>query len=174
MEKEKTQPTKVGKTFFIERGDGKIFAMDELEAWNTLNNRSSWQRNDFKLIGTSDGQTYVQTIKSAGLEKNKNDSLINEKSAELTRYLATLDKFKFELLLEDSDEKVVKVKGIIKGLQDEIAEINKEFSKGHQDIIDKAFKAELEKARGNIIYPENQNISTPRGDRDVIMRNMPR
>lgn len=169
-----TPPTKVGKTWFLERGDGKIFACEEREAWNTLFNRSNWQRSDFKIIGVSDGKTYVEAIRNASNDRVKTDALIAQKSTELTRYLNTLDKFKFEELLEDKDEKVVRVKGIIEGIKKEIEELNKQFSKGYQSVVDRAFKEELEKARGHIEYPSNQSVSTPHGSRDVILRNLPR
>lgn len=173
MDKEKTQPTKVGKTWFIERGDGKVFACDEEEAWNTLRNRSNWQRQDFKIVGVSDGRGYVDALQSASKEKAQVDALISTKSTEMTRYLNTLDRFKFEELLEDSNEKVVKVKGIIAGLQKEIDELNQKFAKGYQSVVDKAFKDELERARGHIEYPQNQDIKTPAGSRDTILRSMP-
>lgn len=167
-------PTRVGKTWFLERGDGKVFACEEREAWNTLKNRGNWQRGDFKIIGVSDGKQYVESIKKATADKQIVDAKIAEKSSEMTRYLNTLDKFKFEQLLDDGDEKVVKVKGIIDGLKKDIAELNSQFSKGYQDIVDRAFKEELERAKGHIEMPSNQDIFTPKGDREVIMRNMPR
>jgi len=173
MEIEKSKPTKIGKTWFIERGDGKIFACDEQEAWNTLRNRSNWQRQDFKIIGVSDGTKYVESLKNATKEKELIDAQISTKSAEMTRYLNTLDKFKFELLLDDTDEKVAKVKAIISGLQKEIDELNKQFSQGFQSIVNKAFDEELARARGHIEYPQNQDIKTPGGSRDIILRNMP-
>lgn len=174
-ESQKNLPTKVVKTWFFERGDGKIFSTDEKEAWGILRNKSNWMRTDFKIIGVSDGQTYVKTIKSADKERQLTDSKVNEKTAELNRYLATLDKFKFEMLLEDTDEKVVKVKGIIKGIQDEITELQSKFSKGFQDIINMAFEAELAVARGHIEMPSNFDVITPNeADRRIIMNNLPR
>ena len=167
------QPTKICKTWFIERGDGKVFACDEPEAWNLMRNKSNWQRSDFKIIGVSDGQTYATALKDASKEKATIDNLIANKSTELTRYLTTLDKFKFDELLEDTNEKVIKVKGIIDGIQKEIDDLHTKFAKGFQDVVDKAFNAELDKARGNIEMPRNQDIMTPNGDRDLIMRNMP-
>lgn len=168
------KPTKIGKTWFIERGDNKVFACDEQEAWNLVRNKSNWQRQDFKIIGVSDGQTYVNALKEATKEKETIDALIAQKSTELTRYLNTLDKFKFDELLEDDNEKVLKVKAIIKGIEKEIDDLNAKFAKGFQDVVDKAFNAELEKARGNIEMPSNHDIFTPNGDRELIMRNMPR
>lgn len=175
MEENKSQPpTKVGNNWFFERGDGQIITCEENEAWNLMRNKSNWQRQDFKFLGMSDGKTYVETIKTAQAEKNRVEGLVAQKSSELTRYLDTLDKFKFEQLLDDSDEKVVKVKGIIAGIQKEIDLLNQEFSKGYQDVVNKAFNAELEKAKGNMIMPQNQDIMTPKGDREAIIRNMPR
>lgn len=167
-------PTKIGKTWFFERGDGKVIACGEQEAWNLLRNKSNWQRNDFKMIGVSDGTTYVNALKEAGLAKAQNEAKVAEKNTEITRYLNTLDKFKFELLLDDKDEKVVKVKGIIDGLKKEVSDLTQEFSKGQQEIVNRAFEAELSRARGNMEMPSNQDIATPKGDRERILRNMPR
>ena len=175
MKENNTQPpTKVGKTWFFERGDGKIIACGEGEAWNLTRNKSNWQRNDFKLIGVSDGTTYVKALQDAGAEKLRVDAEIQKKNDDLNRYINTLDRFKFELLLDDTDEKVVKVKGIIDGIKREVSTLTQEFSKGQQEIIDRAFKAELEQARGKLQMPSNQDVFTPRGDRERILRNMPR
>jgi len=172
MEQYKSQPTKIGKTWFIERGDGSVFACNELEAWNTMNNRSNWQRQDFKIIGVSDGTGYVKSLQQATQEKVRIDGLINEKSSELTRFLNTYDKFRFDEILPDTDDKVVRVKAIIANLGKDIAELNKQFAGGYQSIANKAFKEELEKARGHIEYPSNQDIMTPRGDKEKILRMM--
>lgn len=173
MDNEK-KPTKITKTWFLERGDGKIFACSELEAWNTLRHKGNWQRNDFKIIGVSDGSEYVRVMKSATNENTKIENEISVKSTDLTRYLNTLDKFKFELLLEDTDEKVVKVKGIIENLKKEIETLSKQVSLDKQSIFNKAFEAELAKAKGHIEFPQNQDIATPRGDRETILKNLPR
>lgn len=175
MDNNEAKPTKITKTWFFERGDGKIFATGEEEAWGLLKNRSNWTRNDFKMIGVSSGMTYLKTIQSAEAEKKRVDEQVAEKTTELNRYVSTLDKFKFELLLDDADEKVVKVKGIIRGLQREINDLQAQFSKGYQDIVNKAFEAELAEARGHIEMPGNHDIKTPnKADRDVILRNISR
>jgi hypothetical protein len=101
VEKKYLQPT---KTWFMERGDGKIFACEEIEAWELLRNKSNWRRNDFKIIGVSDGLIYAQAV-------NEASNLIDKQQI--------------------------------------------------QNRLRRGFEEELEKARGNIEFPTNQNVTTP-------------
>ena len=165
-------PTKVGKTWFIKRGDGFIFACGEQEAWGLFHNRTEWMRRDFKIIGTSDGKTYVRVMKENENTKGNLEAEVRKLSAELTRYLKTYDKFKYDDLLEDDDPKVMKAKEITDKLQAELDEKNKELQNITKTIVEKAFNAELEVARGHIEYPTNQDIFTPNGNREKIMKNL--
>jgi hypothetical protein len=175
MEEKKTQPpTKVGKTWFMEKENGEVFAIDEAGAWDLLHqNANSMYRRRYKIVGVSDGQTYVQMIKNANNEKATIESQIAEKNRELTRYYETFDKFKFEELLEDTDPKVIRVKEITTRLQTELSELNSNFANINKVIVSKAFNAEFEKAKGNIEMPSNCDIITPnQADRNKILKSL--
>lgn len=171
---ENTQPTKVGKTWFIQRGNNPedIFACDEQEAWGLFNNRTNWMRRDFKIIGVSDGTTYVRTIKKANAEINQLQQEVAVLSRDLTRYLDTRDTLKFKELLPETDEKMVRVSGLIKELEDKLAEKNKILNNAQKYVVDRAFKAELEVARGKIEHPSNFDVFTPNGNRDKILKQL--
>jgi hypothetical protein len=166
--------TKPCKTWFFERtGDGFIFPCDETEAWNILNNRSTWIRKDFKMLGMSDGTLYFDIIRNAKHEKRA----LVEKRAELDRdyqrYSQTEERLRFTELKDDSDEMVIKVKAILSKLVGEIQEIDAKIQSFDRDLIKKAFDAELERARGNLVRPENHDIITPRvEDRQKILSNI--
>ena len=165
-------PTKVVKTWFIKRGDGFIFACGEQEAWGLFHNRTEWMRHDFKIIGTSDGKTYVRVMKESENMKANLEAEVRRLSAELTRYLKTYDKFKYDDLLEDDDPKVLKAKEITDKLQKELDEKNLNLNSISKTIVEKAFNAELEVARGHIEHPTNQDIFTPNGNREKIIKNL--
>lgn len=174
--KENTPPTKVSNTWFFERtGDGYIFACDELEAWNLLNNKSNWARRDFKMLGMSDGKTYVSVLKSSNREK---EQLMQERmllDRDYQRYLQTEERLRFTELKDDTDEMVIKVKGLIKELGDKIQAIDAQVNDYNRITVKKAFDAELEKARGNIVMPSNFDVMTPiQADREKILANLKR
>jgi len=172
MENNNQPPTKINKTWFIQRGNDPkdIFACEEQEAWGLFNNRTNWMRNDFKIIGVSDGVTYVQTIKESQAETANIQPEIAILSRDLTRFLETRDNLKFKELLPDTDEKMIRVNGLIKELQTKLDEKNLTLSNSQKYIISKAFNAELDKARGHIEQPTNFDIFTPSGNREKILQ----
>lgn len=174
--KENIPPTRVNATWFFERtGDGYIFACDELEAWNLLNNKSNWARRDFKMLGKSDGKTYVEILKSSNREK---EQLMQDRIAldkDYQRYLQTEERLRFTELKDDTDEMVIKVKGLIKELGDKIQAIDSQVNDYNRITVKKAFDAELAKARGNMVAPRNFDITTPiQADREKIIANLKR
>lgn len=174
MENNNQPPTKIVKTWFIQRGNDErdIFACDEQEAWNLFNNRSNWARRDFKIVGVSSGETYFKALKENQSEVLRIQDEVSNLSRDLTRYLDTRDNFKFKELLPDTDEKMVRVDTLIKELQDKIDEKNKILNNAQKYVVDKAFQAELEVARGNIEYPSNFDVITPLGNRDKILKQL--
>lgn len=170
-QKQNCPPTKINKTWFIQRGNNEkdILACDEQECWNLLKNKSNWRRNDFKIIGVSSGVKYIETIKEAQGEIIKTQNELNSLSQDLTRYLNTKDKFKFEELLPDTEPKVIRVNTLIKELEQQISEKNKIINNSNKYIVDKAFQEELKVARGNIEMPSNFDVFTPHGNRDKIL-----
>jgi len=173
--KEGIKPTKVSNTWFFERGDGYIFATDELEAWNLLNNKSNWARSDFKMLGMSDGKTYVDIIKNSNREI---DALNQERTMidrDYQKFLLTEERLRFQELKDETDEMVIKVTAILKQLTDKITAIDVQIADFNRTIVKKAFDAELEKARGNMVYPANFDVVTPnQADRNKILSNIKR
>ena len=171
MEETENGEAKPRKTWFIERkGDGHIFATDEHDAWNMLTDKSKWRRHDFKIAGVSNGETYFKIIREG---KSAMTSLLEEKNrltADLQKYLNTEDRLRFTELKDDSDEMVIKVLGITKELNAKIAKVDEQLKNFNKDLIQKAFDAELEIARGNTEFPTNHDIITPvKADREKIL-----
>lgn len=173
MEKEIKQqpPTRIEQTWFMQRNDNPndVIAMSEEEAWHALQHRSN-SKVRFKIVGVSDGKTYIETIKNSDIKKNELNNKISTLSMEITRYLNTKDKFKFEELLDDNDPKVIRVNEIINAKQKELDECNLQLQNIQKVVVGQAFQAELEKARGNIIMPKNFDVFTPDGNREKILR----
>lgn len=165
--------SKPQKTWFFQRGDGKVFATGESEAWGILHDRSNWARRDFTMLGMSDGHTYFKIIKEA---KKEAQALIEEKeqlSINKTKYLQTEDRMRFTELLDEDDPKLIKVMTLIADVDKRIEEINDKLSDFNKATIEKAFDAELEKAKGNMARPSNADIITPNSkDREKILNNL--
>jgi hypothetical protein len=158
------------ETWFIERGDGYIFACDEAEAWGLFNNRSNWMRRDFKIIGVSDGKTYFDHIKRNRNRASELAQTVAELKQTLQKYLATEDRFRFELLLDESDERVKKAADLRQKVQDEIMAKEQELANINTIVIKEAFNLELNKARGNIRMPSNHDVITPNAtDRSKVL-----
>lgn len=169
------QPYKPEKTWFIERGDGKILAMNELQAWETLKNRTNWMRSDFKIIGVSDGTTHHRVANELRAQTKDAKEAVKKANLELTRYIETKDRLKFDELLSDDDPKVERVDALISEAEAKLEKAQKEFQRVSADIGEQAFKAELEVAKGNIEQPSNQNIMTPRAteqEKQIIRKNI--
>ena len=162
-------PTKVEKTWFMEKDDGSIIAVSETEAY-ALTHPTQFNSKRFKIVGVSDGKIYVSVMKQAGKEKQELENKVKALSSDITRYLNTLDKFKFEELLEDTDPKVIKVREIMDKLQAEIDLANDGLANIQKLVVDKAFNAELEVARGHIELPRNNDVFTPGGNADKVLR----
>lgn len=163
-------PTKVTKTWFMERENGEVIATsNEAEAFNMLHPTQPNAKH-FRLVGTSNGRTYVEMLKGAGVEKVNLENQVRTKSSDITRFLNTLDKFKFEELLEDTDPKVMKVREIIAKLQEEIDKLNEGLANIQKLVVDKAFNAELEIARLTPEQPRKNNVFCPGGDSEKVKR----
>ena len=172
-----SQMNKPRKTWFIQRGDGKILPMEELEAWKTLTNRSNWVRHDFKIIGVSDGTTYLKVINESKAKSESIRQEIAQLETELNKYRKTEERFVFDELLSLNDDKVVKVKAIIKEYSDKIEILDKELLTMTTDVAKTAFDAELKVAidSGNREFPTNHDIITPNAspqERQKILANL--
>lgn len=171
---EGAESAKPHKTWFIERGDGYIFAAREQEAWELLKNRTNWMRRDFKIVGVSDGTTYHKVLRESARELPALQKQSSEIQAEIGEYTKTEHRLKFEDLVDDTDERMVKIKGIKSGLMKKLDGVLKQIQELTTGIEKKAFDAEFEVAKGNIEMPSNHDIITPGGRREEILHNMPR
>lgn len=166
------------KTWFVERtGDKKIFAMEEVEAWKTLTNQSTWVRHDFRIIGVSDGKTYAKVVAESQGKAKVILGEIRAIEAEANKYRKTEERFVFEDLLEITDPKVVKVKQIISQYDKKLETKNAEYFALTKGVAKTAFEAELAKAKKNKNkeFPTNQDIFTPGAkpnERNRILRQM--
>ena len=166
------------KTWFIERtGDKKVMAMEEMEAWKTLTNKSTWARHDFRIVGVSDGKTYAKIVQESQGKAREMFKVIKDIETEANKYRKTEEKFVFEDLLELTDPKVVKVKSIIAKYDKDLEKNNAEYLAITKNVAKTAFDAELAKAKrsGNREFPSNQDIFTPGSDaktRRKILREM--
>lgn len=173
------QMNKPHKTWFIERtGDKFIFACEEEEAWKTLTNRSNWTRHDFKILGVSDGTTYAKIINESKGKSREIYTQIQEIEQEANKYRKTEEKFVFEDLLELTDPKVIKVKGIVNEYDIKLAKMNEDYFAMTKNVAKTAFEAEKKVAidGGNRQFPNNHDIITPGAspsERAKIIKQMP-
>lgn len=167
------------QTYFFKRtGDGKILAVSENDANEIIRNRNTWMRRDFEYLGTSDGNTYFAFIEKAKIKTKEKQEALKMLNENLTRYLKTQDRLKFDELVDENDPRLTKVDFLIKEIEEKKqtieAELKDVFSKTHE----KAFEAEFKKAKLNKTLPPNNNILTPTAhsyeDRKRIISQMPR
>jgi len=151
----------IKRTYFFERGDGFILACEENEAWGLLRGQGNWARRDFTFLGSSDGQTYQRIIRDGKKDNEDLKAEIETLKRDVNRYLKTLEKFKFDDLLDDTDSKVIKANEIISRLEKALEDKQKEFNGFAKMLNKKAFNAELEIAKQNKTIPSNQDIITP-------------
>lgn len=177
--------TKAKKTWFFERGDGKIIACEEKEAWQITYNRSTWKRRDFRILGTSDGTTYQRIVKASMGEAYELAPQIEAKKKELLRY----QKAEEDLLLnevvdmegdpsdtinEANKGKVRRLRTIIDRIHGELDVIEERYKTVTAGVVKNATEAELAVAMKNqekrladkldFDWPDqNGNIETPAG-----------
>lgn len=170
---ESSKPT---KTWFIERTNDKhIFATDEHDAWNMLTDKSKWRRHDFKIIGVSDGTTYFNVMRNGRQEMAELAEQKANLSATYQKYSDTEDRLRFKELKDDTDEMVIKVTKLLADIRKQLKGVDDKIANFNKHLVEKAFNAELEKARGNIVFPSNHDIITPvQADREKIMANLKR
>jgi hypothetical protein len=183
IEQEQSQfsgmPTKVTKTWFLERENGEVFAINEKGAWNLLynQNRNNLYSHRYTIVGVSDGKTYVEMIKNSQGRKAEMERELASTQKDLSRYLGTLDRLKFDELLDDDDAKVLRAKELIEENEKKTETLEGKIANINKTIVQEAFDAELEKAKGNIEQPNNSDIATPSANgakRNKILRSLGR
>lgn len=189
------QARKPKKTWFFERmGDGMIFPAEEREAWEIVYNKSTWKRQDFKLLGTSDGKTYNRIVEESIGRAKQIEPQIAAKKEELSKYMRAEEKLIMDEAVdmegdptdkanEENKQKVLRLRGIMERLHEELDKLEEEFRTTSSDIVKRATDAELEVAKKNQAdrlergegydWPdENANVITPdvdaRGRRKIL------
>lgn len=163
------------KTWFFERGDGMIFACEEREAWDLVNNRSEWKRRDFKIVGVSDGTTYQKVVRESIAQAKVLEPEISRLKEELKRYERAEEKLimdeavdmegdSSDAVNEGNKQKVLRLRGIIDRLDAQLEEKEAAYKSIVSDVVKRATEAELEVARGTIEWPSDMNIMTPDSD----------
>ena len=154
----------IKRTYFFKRGDGFILACEETEAWGLMRGQGQWARSDFEYLGTSDGKTYKKIISEGSKDKIDLKENIKDLRRSLERYLETLEKLKFDDLLDDDDAKVIRANQLIKDLEAKLDIEENKYKKFTKSLVDKAFNAELEVAKQDKTKPSNRDIDTPGAD----------
>lgn len=185
--------TRAKKTWFFERmGDGKIIAAEQREAWDICYNKSNWKRRDFKLLGTSNGQTYTKIVRESMSRVQQLRPQVEAKRVELQKYmqseenLITNEAVDMEGDPADTENeknklKVLRLRKIIDRINGELDILEDELQKHVCEVVSLAFAAELEVAKENqaqrikncdntenpsacLDWPDkNLNIKTPAG-----------
>lgn len=171
------QTNKPRPTWFIERGDGKIFAVEEAEAWDLMKNRSNWMRRDFKFLGMSDGSVYFEHIKGVTQRTAEIDAKLPALYESVGSYNRGIDRLIVEEATDEEDvdvdeenaKNVAKLNRLRKmrdRVMDEITALEKERATITKVVYEDAFNKELERARGNMVAPSNTDIMTPHAQSD--------
>jgi hypothetical protein len=165
------------KTWFFRRlHDDKILPMEEKAAWDVINDTSNqWRRQGFELLGCSDGSTYQKVFQ----ENTKKVVVLKEECnkilKEIQRYAATKERLKFNELLDDADQKMIRVEKIIADKEKEYEAKTNELQTLRSDAGTIAFNAELEEAKKNPNeLPQNVDVLTPHGRRGEILLSLGR
>ena len=159
MENKRPVPVlKAQKTWYFEGDDHKPFSTQEKEAFELLTNNSGWRRRDLKLIGCSDGVTYVEYIKKNKAKISTLTEEIKEKRKTLNKYVQGHDKLMFEQFIDEEDPRVKRAKSLIAELEEEIEPLEKELRDKESNIYKEAFNKALEEARGNIVMPGDFSV----------------
>lgn len=144
------------KTWFLKRSsDGEILPCGMTEAYNLMYNPQQKIINKqrtlvtFQIVGTSDGTTYVNTVRAEKMSTLDLKKKIEDKKVEFGKYSETLEKLIFSDLLEEADKKVIRARSLIAKVQNELIDLEKEYNDKMSSVSRKAFDAELAVAMKN-------------------------
>lgn len=146
------------KTWFFTDSTGRIFPTNEEEAFKLLTNTNRWRRQDIRMIGMSDGTTYYKIISESKDAARVVGEKISEKKELLNKYIEGHDKLMFEQFVPETDPRIIRAKELIKKVEDEMEPLENELKELKTNIVQKAFDAELEVARGNIVNPRDFSV----------------
>lgn len=148
-------------TWFVKRtGDGMIFACEEREAWDILNNHSTWKRRDFVFIGYSDGKTYKKFTDESLANAFKLEPEINSLKVEIGKYRAAEEKLVISEAVdmdgdpkdeenESNKQKVLRLRTILEKHETKLEKLEDEYKNFTRDVVRKATEAEMKVAIKN-------------------------
>lgn len=168
------------KTWFVKRlTDGYVFACEAREAWDIINNKSTWKLSsrDFKFIGCSDGKTYARIAKELMAEANALAPQIEQMKKEIGRYRAQEDRFLMDEVVdmegdasdevnEANKQKVLRLRKIIDRETEKLEALEAKHRDATKNVVQRAFDAERAVAEENWQkngpeWPPAMNIITP-------------
>lgn len=177
------QARKPKPTWFVERiGDrmqGKpafIFACEEREAWDIINNHSTWKRRDFQFIGYSDGKTYQRVVAESMGKAGELEPEIAKAKGELEKYRGAeenliiheavdMDGDPEDTANEENKAKVLRLRKIMEKLETKIEELEHRYNSHTADVVKRATAEEMKVAIKNWkkkqTWPRAVNIHTP-------------
>lgn len=173
-------------TWFVKRtGDGFIFACEEREAWDIINNHSTWKRHDFTFIGYSDGKTYKKICDESMAGAVKLEPEINATRIEIEKYRGAEEKLiineavdmdgdKEDTGNEENKQKVLRLRKIIAKLDAKLEDLEKRYKNFTSDVVRRATDEEMKIAMKNWkkkhTWPGAVNIITPSASPDERRR----
>lgn len=161
------QASRPKKTWFFERfreGDKghMIFPCEEREAWEIVYNNSTWKlsKNNFRLLGTSDGSTYQRIVRESLSKAREIEPIIVKKKEEMSKYMRAEENLIMNEVVdmegdpsdatnEENKKKVLRLRAIIDRLHEELDKLEEEFRHISSDIVKRATAEELEVAKKN-------------------------
>lgn len=168
-------------TWFVKKmwtKNQEVFACEEREAWDLLNNHSTWKRSgsDFQFIGHSDGKTYKKVVDSSIIEVKRLEPEMATIRAEIARYrkaeehllvneAVDMDGDPKDAVNEENKAKVKRLQTIVNKLDDKLEKLETEYRSNTKGIVQKATEAEMKVAiknwKARRVWPGAVNISTP-------------
>lgn len=177
-------------TWFVRRGDGMEFCVQEKEAWDILHNDSQWKRHDFTFFGYSDGKTYQRVAAEAMAEATRLAPEVERLRKEVNRYRTLEDRIMLEdvidmegdptdLVNEANKAKILRLHKIIEREDAKLEKVERELNASTAGAVKRATAAEREVAMANWaerrVWPaDDLNVLTPgasRAERAKIMAN---
>lgn len=183
-------------TWFIKRmygpRAGEIIAIEEKEAWDVLNNTSTWKFRGFSFIGHSDGTTFQKIINESMSKARVLEPQMAALKAEVDRLVAQEDRFMMNEVVdmegdpsdktnEENKQKVLRMRTIRERSQKKYEVLQTEYSSLTAGIVRRATEEETKVAIKNWkkakVWPRDDvNIKTPHAtpkERGKILKNMP-
>lgn len=160
------------KIWFIQRSDGKMFSMNERQAYEALQNRMV--NSKFSIYGVGEGRMWSfdgdpQSMSPCGevyiahMEAGKATlpaaESVDALKAKMKQYEDAVNELLFKEMLDEKDPRVVRGNERIMELFDKIQNAGGERKGAYKKLHEEAMVAQLEAVKGNIIHPSKYAAS---------------